>query len=143
MIVSQFNQVHHVAIIGSNYQRSKWFYTEVLGFPIVRETYRAERDSYKLDLRINSTTEIELFSFPNSVPRPNMPEACGLRHLAFNVTALEPCIEQLQAHGVLVEPIRLDTLTGRRFTFFKDPDGLPLELYEEVPNHTVGVGQQE
>jgi glyoxylase I family protein len=138
MGITQFNQVHHVAIIGSDYQQSKRFYVDVMGFSIIRETYRTERNSYKLDLRVNDTMEIELFSFPNSVPRATMPEACGLRHLAFNVVALEPCITHLQVMGVTVEPIRLDTLTGRRFTFFKDPDGLPLELYEATTT-TVGT----
>lgn len=121
---------HHVAIICSDYARSKHFYTEVLGLRVIAETWRAERRSYKLDLELPDGGRIELFSFPNPPARPSRPEACGLRHLAFSVTALDACVHGLERHGVAVEPIRLDELTGRRFTFFADPDGLPLELYE-------------
>lgn len=121
---------HHVAIICSDYQRSKDFYINVLGCTLIRETLRAERQSYKLDLQIGSDT-IELFSFPEPPPRPSRPEACGLRHLAFAVTDLDQAVAELRSHGVAVEPIRLDELTDRRFTFFADPDGLPLELYEQ------------
>jgi len=121
---------HHVAIICSDYERSKHFYVEVLGFPIIQETYRAARDSYKLDLRVGEGDAIELFSFPSPPARPSTPEACGLRHLAFRVNDLDGSVADLQAKGVEVEPIRLDELTGKRFTFFKDPDGLPLEMYE-------------
>lgn len=124
--------VHHVAIICSNYARSKQFYTEVLGLAVIQETYRAARDSYKLDLRVNDQTQIELFSFPNPPQRVNSPEACGLRHLAFSVADLDRAVEMLKRQGIAVEPIRLDELTGRRFTFFKDPDELPLELYETI-----------
>jgi len=123
-------QIHHVAIICSDYDRSKHFYTQVLGFPILRETYRAERQSYKLDLQVDAQTQIELFSFPEPPPRPGYPEACGLRHLAFAVQDLEAAIAHLETHQVPTEAVRLDELTGKRFTFFKDPDGLPLELYE-------------
>jgi glyoxylase I family protein len=121
--------VHHVAIICSDYERSKRFYAGILGLPIIREVWRAEQQSWKCDLRVGSA-QIELFSFPNPAARPSRPEAQGLRHLAFSVAALEPVIEHLQCHNIIVEPIRLDQHTGKRFTFFADPDGLPLELYE-------------
>lgn len=123
-------KVHHIAIICSDYSRSKTFYTEVLSLPILRETYRAGRDSYKLDLAVGSDYQIELFSFPNPPERPSYPEASGLRHLAFEVDKLEPVIERLHHHGIETEEIRTDKQTGKRFTFFADPDGLPLELYE-------------
>ena len=126
----QLQAVHHIAIICSNYEQSKKFYTEVLGCSIVKETYRAERDSYKLDLAIAGSYIIELFSFPNPPARPSQPESCGLRHLAFRVIDIEASIAALTSHGVICEPIRIDTLTNKRFTFFADPDGLPLELYE-------------
>ncbi|MBF2074952.1 MAG: VOC family protein [Synechococcales cyanobacterium C42_A2020_086] len=126
----QVQGIHHVAVICSDYEASKRFYVEVLGFPIIRETYRAARRSYKLDLRVSDTEAIELFSFPDPPSRPSQPEACGLRHLAFAVADLDAAVADLQAQGVKVEPIRLDALTDRRFTFFQDPDGLPLELYE-------------
>lgn len=122
--------VHHVAIICSDYARSKHFYVNVLGLPVIQETYRAARDSYKLDLQVGQHTQIELFSFPQPPQRPNSPEACGLRHLAFRVEDLNQSVSDLSQQGIAVEPIRLDELTGKRFTFFKDPDGLPLELYE-------------
>lgn len=122
--------VHHIAIICSDYERSKAFYTEVLGCTIVLETYRAERNSYKLDLAINGTYIIELFSFPNPPARPSKPESCGLRHLAFSVDNIVSSISHLESKGVSCEPIRVDTLTNKKFTFFADPDGLPLELYE-------------
>lgn len=122
--------IHHVAIICSDYDRSKHFYTEVLGFPIIRETFRAERNSYKLDLRVSDGEAIELFSFPDPPERPSRPESCGLRHLAFAVENLDATVAELQSQGVTVEPIRLDDLTGKRFTFFQDPDRLPLEIYE-------------
>ena len=130
MIHPQLQAVHHIAIICSNYEQSKKFYTEVLGCTIVKETYRAERDSYKLDLAIGGNYIIELFSFPNPPARPSQPESCGLRHLAFSVKDIEASIAALASHGVKCEPIRVDTLTNKRFTFFEDPDGLPLELYE-------------
>lgn len=120
---------HHVAIICSDYDRSKHFYTNILGFPIIQETFRAERNSYKLDLQVGQDA-IELFSFPNPPDRPSRPEACGLRHLAFAVADLDQAVENLRSKGIELEPIRLDELTGKRFTFFKDPDDLPLELYE-------------
>jgi glyoxylase I family protein len=121
--------VHHVAIICSDYERSKRFYAEILRLPIIREVWRADRQSWKCDLQVGSA-QIELFSFPNPPARPSQPEAQGLRHLAFLVPALEPVIEHLQSHDLAVEPIRFDQHTGKRFTFFADPDGLPLELYE-------------
>jgi glyoxylase I family protein len=123
-------EIHHVAIICSDYQKSKQFYVEVLGFPILQETYRANRHSYKLDLKVGEHSQIELFSFPHSPARVNSPEACGLRHLAFAVEDLDQAVAELQDQGVAVEEIRMDELTRKRFTFFKDPDGLPLELYE-------------
>jgi glyoxylase I family protein len=122
--------VHHIAIICSNYERSKIFYTHVLGFSIVKETYRVGRDSYKLDLALNNLYIIELFSFPHPPARPSGPEATGLRHLAFSVEDIVASIAALEQKGVACEPIRVDELTGKRFTFFADPDGLPLELYE-------------
>lgn len=127
MTISRF---HHVAIICSNYEQSKHFYVETLGFPIIQETFRAERNSYKLDLQVGDRDRIELFSFPDPPPRPSRPEAQGLRHLAFAVADLDQTVEHLESQGVAVEAIRLDELTGKRFTFFQDPDGLPLELYE-------------
>lgn len=124
------SSIHHVAIICSDYPRSKHFYTEILGFEVIAETYRAERDSYKLDLRVGDRDQIELFSFPNRPERPSYPEARGLRHLAFAVDNLEQQIMALAKHGVETEPVRVDEITGQRFTFFQDPDGLPLEFYE-------------
>ena len=125
-----FNRIHHAAIICSDYARSRRFYTEVLGLRIVAEHYRAQRDSYKLDLALPDGSQIELFSFPNAPERPSYPEARGLRHLAFAVDDLQACKLALEARGVAVEPVRTDEYTGGRFTFFADPDGLPLELYE-------------
>ncbi|RXK60723.1 VOC family protein [Lacibacter luteus] len=122
--------VHHIAIICSNYHQSKQFYTNVLGLTVIREVYRAERDSYKLDLALNGHYIIELFSFPHPPPRPSRPEAQGLRHLAFATADLEKVIARLLLHNVVAEPIRVDEFTGKRFTFIADPDGLPLEFYE-------------
>lgn len=122
--------IHHIAIICGDYPRAKHFYTKILGFEIIAETYRAERDSYKLDLRVGEKDQIELFSFPNRPDRPSYPEAKGLRHLAFAVDDLNAQVSKLEHSGVPVEPIRLDEITKQRFTFFQDPDGLPLELYE-------------
>lgn len=123
--------IHHVAVIASDYTRSKAFYTEVLGLRIVEETYREARDSYKLDLALPDGTQIELFSFPGSPPRASYPEACGLRHLAFAVADLDEAVRYLESKGIAVEPVRVDELTGKRFTFFADPDDLPLEFYEK------------
>ncbi|MBU6342529.1 MAG: VOC family protein [Bacteroidetes bacterium] len=122
--------IHHIAIICTDYVRSKAFYTEILGLSILQEIYRAERDSYKLDLAIGDQYVIELFSFPDPPGRPSRPEAAGLRHLAFAVDDLDAAIARLRAHGVAPEPVRVDEHTGKRFTFFADPDDLPLELYE-------------
>jgi glyoxylase I family protein len=123
-------KIHHVAIICSDYAASKSFYVDLLEFSIIEETYRPDRDSYKLDLKVSETDTIELFSFPNPPARMSKPEACGLRHLAFGVTNIEANIEYLISQGVAVEPIRVDEITGKKFTFFKDPDDLPLEIYE-------------
>lgn len=123
--------VHHIAVICADYQRSKAFYTDVLGLRIIREVYREERDSWKLDLALGDQYVIELFSFPDPPPRASRPEACGLRHLAFAVKDIVAAVEDLQQKGVTSEPIRTDPHTGQRFTFFTDPDGLPLELYEQ------------
>lgn len=123
-------RIHHAAIICSDYTRSRDFYTRILGLRVVAENLRVERQSVKLDLALADGAQIELFSFPSSPPRPSRPESCGLRHLAFAVTDLDANIASLQADGVSVEPERVDAFTGRRFTFFADPDGLPLELYE-------------
>lgn len=123
-------RAHHVAIICSDYERSRRFYADVLGLEIVREVYRRERDSYKLDLALPDGTQIELFSFPDPPARPSYPEACGLRHLAFEVADIDEAARELEGRGVRAEPVRVDEHTGRRFTFFADPDGLPLELYE-------------
>jgi len=122
--------VHHIAIICADYAASKAFYSEILGLEIIREVYRAERDSYKLDLAVNGQYVIELFSFPNPPPRASRPEARGLRHLAFAVADVAAAIRRLEASQVACEPVRVDEFTGRQFTFFSDPDGLPLELYE-------------
>ena len=123
-----FNKIHHVAIICSNYEISKEFYVEKLGFEIIREIYREERQSYKLDLKLGES-QIELFSFPNSPKRPSYPEACGLRHLAFEVDDIEEAVKELKGKNIQVEEIRIDEYTEKKFTFFNDPDGLPLELY--------------
>jgi glyoxylase I family protein len=124
------NKIHHIAIICSNYDISKSFYTKTLGLKILNEVFRKERNSYKLDLMVNDTYQIELFSFPNPSERPNRPEAVGLRHLAFDVPNIDEAVEELAQKGVAVESIRVDPHTGKKFTFFQDPDGLPLELYE-------------
>lgn len=122
-------KIHHVAIIASDYEKSKHFYVNILGLKIIREVYRKERNSYKLDLKLGDS-QIELFSFPNPPKRPSYPEACGLRHLAFEVPNIEKTVEELKENGIDVEDIRVDEYTNRKFTFFEDPDGLPLELYE-------------
>ncbi|MCI0766215.1 VOC family protein [Bacillus sp. TL12] len=125
------SKVHHIAIICSNYKISKEFYTKILGFEVVNELYREERNSYKLDLRVGKQYQIELFSFPNPPKRQSFPEAAGLRHLAFAVTDIQEAVRHLNQCGVDTEPIRVDEITGRRFVFFQDPDCLPLELYED------------
>ena len=123
-------KVHHIAIICSDYARSKAFYTDVLGLEVMQEVYRAERQSYKLDLSLNGQYVIELFSFPNPPERVSRPEAQGLRHLAFEVDNLDAEVERLGSLGVATEPIRVDEYTDKRFTFFADPDNLPIEFYE-------------
>ncbi|EKF9827865.1 VOC family protein [Vibrio cholerae] len=123
-------RIHHAAIICSDYPRSKAFYTEILGLRVLAENYRAARDSYKLDLALPDGSQIELFSFPNAPERPSFPEAQGLRHLAFVVDDVAEIKTQLEQNGVSVEPIRIDEYTGKAYTFFADPDGLPLELYQ-------------
>lgn len=127
----KINKVHHIAIIGSDYTKSKHFYTEVLGLRVIREVYREARQSYKLDLAIDDNYVIELFSFPNPPPRPSRPESCGLRHLAFEVADVEAAKAAIEQKGVDVEPIRIDEFTGKKFTFFADPDDLPIEIYEQ------------
>lgn len=125
-------RIHHAAIICSDYDKSRRFYTDVLGLPVIGEHFREARQSWKLDLALPDGSQIELFSFPAAPPRPSYPEAQGLRHLAFEVHDVEAAKHALEAHGVEVEPVRLDGYTGRRFVFFADPDGLPLELYEAI-----------
>jgi glyoxylase I family protein len=127
----KINKVHHIAIIASNYKISKHFYTEILGLQIVREVYREARNSYKLDLAIRENYIIELFSFPNPPARPSRPESCGLRHLAFEVEDVAEAKQNLEAKGIEVEDIRIDEFTGKKFTFFADPDDLPIEFYEQ------------
>ena len=122
--------IHHIAIIAGDYERSKRFYTEVLGFTIIKETFRKERNSYKLDLAIDGIYSIELFSFPNNRERASFPESKGLRHLAFAVDSVAVAVSELMAHGVVVQSIRTDEITNKQFCFFYDPNGQPLELYE-------------
>jgi glyoxylase I family protein len=122
--------IHHIAILTDDYPRSKAFYTEVLGFTVIKETWRAERRSYKLDLAISGLYQIELFSFPDFRERGSYPEAKGLRHLAFAVDDVEAAAEELRSRGVVVEAVRVDELTQKKFVFFTDPNGQPLELYE-------------
>lgn len=122
--------IHHIAIISSNYEVSKHFYIDVLGLEVIREVYREERKSYKLDLALNGEYIIELFSFPNPPKRPSRPESCGLRHLAFEVDNLENTIAHCKSYNVIAEPIRVDKFTQKRFTFIADPDDLPIEFYE-------------
>lgn len=127
----KFNRIHHVAIICSDYQKSKEFYVDKLGFEIENEVYRKERNSYKLDLKISGIYQIELFSFPNPPERINSPEARGLRHLAFEVDDIEKTVAELNEKEIKTETVRIDEITGKKFTFFKDPDNLPLEVYEK------------
>ena len=122
--------MHHVAIICSDYQKTKTFYTKILGLEIIAENYRQERDSYKLDLQLQDGTQLEIFSFPGRPERPSYPEAQGLRHLAFFVDSVEEVSTYLKSNAIAVEEIRIDEHTGKKFTFFSDPDNLPLELYE-------------
>jgi len=126
------NSIHHAAIICSDYKRSKHFYVSILGLQVIAENYREQRDSYKLDLKLPDGGQIELFSFPDRPARPSFPEALGLRHLAFNVASVESAKDYLLSQGVDVEAIRIDEYTDKKYTFFSDPDGLPLELYEQA-----------
>jgi glyoxylase I family protein len=128
---SLLTSLHHIAIICSDYERSKKFYTDILGFTIVREVYREERQSYKLDLALNGQYIVLLFSFPDPPARLSRPEAAGLRHIAFGVADIKAAKKDLESKGVVSEPIRIDEFTGKKFTFFSDPDGLPIELYED------------
>jgi glyoxylase I family protein len=133
-------RIHHAAIICADYERSRRFYTEVLGLRVLAEHHRESRQSWKLDLALPDGSQIELFSFPNPPPRPSFPEAQGLRHLAFEVDDVAQCKRGLEAMGVAVEPVRVDEYTGRRFVFFSDPDGLPLELYEAAQDEGAAGG---
>lgn len=125
----KLDQIHHIAIIVSDYQKSREFYVEKLGLPVIRENYREERDDYKLDLRVGDM-ELEIFSGHDNPPRLSYPEACGLRHLAFRTDDIEADIKVLNEMGIETEPVRVDEITDRKMTFFADPDGLPLELHE-------------
>lgn len=126
----KLDSIHHIAIIVSDYERSKDFYVNKLGFEVIRENYRPERDDWKLDLRINDSTELELFAMKNAPARPSYPEAQGLRHLAFRVGSVEETVKALAERGIDCEAIRMDSYTDRKMTFFHDPDGLPLEIHE-------------
>ena len=128
----QLNRIHHVALICSDYAQSKHFYTEILGLKIIAENFRTERNSYKLDLALPDGSQLELFSFPTPPARPSRPEACGLRHLAFAVSDLDAWKNYLETKDVRLETIRIDEFTSKRFVFFKDPDDLPIELYEST-----------
>ncbi len=132
--------IHHAAIICADYVRSRAFYTEILGLAVLAENHRAERGSWKLDLALPDGGQIELFSFPDPPARPTRPEACGLRHLAFAVADIDAVVARLATHGVACEPVRVDEFTGQRFTFFRDPDDLPLELYEMRDARRGGSG---
>ncbi|MBU5592141.1 VOC family protein [Clostridium sp. MSJ-4] len=127
----EIKKIHHIAIITSNYEKSKDFYVNKLGFNVINEVYRKERNSYKLDLSVGGEYQIELFSFPNPPKRLSYPEATGLRHLAFEVDNIENTWNELNEKGLLLESIRIDEYTGKSFFFFMDPDGLPLEIYEK------------
>ena len=126
----KLNSVHHIAIIVSDIEKAREFYVEKLGFEVVRENYRKERDDWKLDLRVDEHTELEAFAERNPPKRVNRPEACGLRHLAFRVESVEETVKELVEIGIECEPIRTDSYTGKKMTFFFDPDGLPLEIHE-------------
>ena len=126
----KLSSVHHIAIIVSDIEKAREFYVEKLGFEVVRESYRKERDDWKLDLRVDEHTELEIFAEKNPPKRVNRPEACGLRHLAFRVESVEETVKELTEMGIECEPIRTDSFTGEKMTFFFDPDGLPLEIHE-------------
>ena len=124
------SRIHHIAIIVSDYEASKDFYVNKLGFEIIRENYRPERNDWKLDLKVNETTELEIFGVKNPPARVTRPEAAGLRHLAFFTDNIEETVAELKEKGIVTEPIRVDEFSGKKFTFFADPDGLPIELHE-------------
>ena len=126
----KLNSVHHIAIIVSDIEKAREFYIKKLGFEAIRENYRKERDDWKLDLRVDEHTELEIFAEKNPPKRVNRPEACGLRHLAFRVASVEETVKELDEIGIECEPSRTDTYTGEKMTFFFDPDGLPLEIHE-------------
>ena len=126
----KLSTIHHIAIIVSDYNKSKDFYVNKLGFDIIRENYRKQKEDWKLDLKIDSNTELEIFAPKNPPKRPSYPEACGLRHLAFKVEEIEDVVLQLRKLDIECEPIRVDEFTNKKMTFFFDPDGLPLELHE-------------
>jgi len=126
----ELKRIHHISVICSDFERSKAFYTEILGMDVLQEIYRSDRDSYKLDLALNGHFVLELFSFPHTPSRITLPEACGLRHLAFEVDSVEQAVAALITEDIVCEEIREDEHTHKKFTFFKDPDGLPIELYE-------------
>jgi len=130
-LMLHLNGVHHIAIICKDYERSKDFYTRVLGLQVAGETFRQERNSYKLDLALNGVYTVELFSFPAAPDRPSWPEAAGLRHLAFEVDDVAATCRELSEMGIEAEPVRIDPFTGKQFTFIADPDGLPIEFYEK------------
>ena len=125
-----FSKIHHIAIIGSDYHASKDFYVDKLGFAVIRENYRKERNDWKIDLQMANGIELELFIEPNPPERVTRPEACGLRHLAFYVESVEETVEKLRQKGIECEPVRVDEYTNKKMTFFFDPDGLPLEIHE-------------
>jgi len=131
MPYSMLSRIHHTAILCSDYEKSKAFYTDILGLKIIKETYRQERQSYKLDLSLNGEYVIELFSFPDPPKRISRPEATGLRHIAFEVDDLDAVVGKLIESNIIAEPIRVDEITGKHFTFIFDPDNLPVELYEK------------
>ena len=124
------SRIHHIAIIVSDYEASKDFYVNKLGFQIIRENYRPERNDWKLDLKVNEATELEIFGVKNPPARVTRPEAAGLRHLAFFTDNIEETVAELKEKGIVTEPIRVDEFSGKKFTFFADPDGLPIELHE-------------
>ena len=126
----ELQKIHHVAIIVSDYEVSKSFYLDVLGLKQIDENFRAERNSWKLDVALPDGGQLEIFTFPGAPGRPSQPEAQGLRHLCFQVADVDAAKQELERKGVTVEPIRVDPYTQKRFTFFQDPDGQPLELYE-------------
>lgn len=126
----KLSSIHHIAIIVSDIEKAREFYVQKLGFEVIRENYRAERGDWKLDLRVDEHTELEIFAEKSSPQRVNRPEACGLRHLAFRVESVEETVKELKSLGIECEPVRFDTYTKDKMTFFHDPDGLPIEIHE-------------